>query len=65
MDRAVEERFERIENALASVAVGQASVALSRTAAEKRTDRMERMMGAMNASRATLAFGSKRPFRST
>jgi hypothetical protein len=47
MDPAVEARFERIENALASVAVSQASVAMSQAAAEKRMERIERMMGAM------------------
>jgi hypothetical protein len=47
MEPAVEARFERIENALASVAVSQASVAMSQAAAEKRMGRLERMMGAM------------------
>jgi len=47
MEPAVEARFERIENALASVAVCQASVAMSQPAAEKRIDQVERMMGGM------------------
>jgi len=47
MEPAVEARFERIDNALASVAVSQASVAVRQAAAGKRMDRLERLMGAM------------------
>jgi hypothetical protein len=47
MDPAVEARFQRIDSALAIVAVCTASVAMSQAAAEKRMDRLERIMGAM------------------
>lgn len=49
VDPAVKERFQRIEDALASVAVSQASVAMSQERARRRMDRMERMMGAMKS----------------